>query len=63
MGDGRAGYGEGNFYDPQAPAVTLRPATWRWHWVKVLVEKYWLWRWFEAGPSGLHTIGDRVLFG
>jgi len=63
LGDGRAGYGEGNFYDPQAPAVTLRSPARRWHWVKVLIEKYWLWRWFEGGPSSLHTIGDRILFG
>jgi len=63
LGDGRAGYGEGNFYDPQAPAVTLRPPARRWHWVKMLIEKYWLWRWFEGGPSSLHTIGDRILFG
>ena len=63
LGDGRAGYGEGNFYDAQAPAVKLRSPARRWHWVKVLIEKYWLWRWFAGGPSGLHTIGDRILFG
>lgn len=63
LGDGRAGYGEGDFYDLQAPAVTLRPPARRWHWVKALIEKYWLWRWFEGGPSSLHTIGDRILFG
>lgn len=63
LGDGRAGYGEGNFYDAQAPAVTLRPPARRWHWVKVLIEKYWLWRWFARQPSRLHTVGDRILFG
>ena len=63
LGDGRAGYGEGNFYDAQAPSITLRPPAKRWHWVKVLIEKYWLWRWFAAKPRSLHAIGDRILFG
>ena len=63
LGDGRAGYGEGNFYDPQAPAVTLRPPARRWHWIKELIEKYWLWRWFSSGPDFIKTIGDRILFG
>jgi sulfide:quinone oxidoreductase len=62
LGDGRAGYGEGDFYDPKAPAVTLRPPARRWHWVKVLIEKYWLWRWFVAWPSGLQVMVDRILF-
>lgn len=63
LGDGRAGYGEGNFYDPQAPDITLRPPARRWHWVKALLEKYWLWRWFVAKPGKLHTVGDKILFG
>jgi sulfide:quinone oxidoreductase len=63
LGDGRAGYGEGNFYDNQAPAVTLRPPARRWHWIKELIEKYWLWRWFSSGPDFIKTIGDRILFG
>lgn len=63
LGDGRAGYGEGNFFDPQAPAVTLRPPARRWHWVKVLLEKYWLWRWFASRPDRVHAIGDKILFG
>ena len=63
LGDGRAGYGEGNFYDPQAPAVTLRPPARRWHWIKELIEKYWLWRWFSSGPDFIKTIGDRILCG
>ncbi len=63
LGDGRAGYGEGDFYDPEAPAVSLRPPARRWHWVKVLIEKYWLWRWFVTGPAGLQAMGDRILFG
>jgi sulfide:quinone oxidoreductase len=63
LGDGRAGYGEGNFYDSQAPAVELRPPARRWHWAKVLLEKYWLWRWFTRGPAGIHSLGDRLFFG
>jgi sulfide:quinone oxidoreductase len=63
LGDGRAGYGEGNFYDPQAPAVKLRPPARRWHWVKELIEKYWLWRWFSGWPHAVKAIGDRIIFG
>jgi sulfide:quinone oxidoreductase len=63
LGDGRAGYGEGNFYDPQAPAVTLHSPIRRWHWGKVLIEKYWLWRWFVHQPGRFHKIGDKILFG
>jgi sulfide:quinone oxidoreductase len=63
LGDGRAGYGEGNFYDAQAPAVTLRPPARRWHWAKELIEKYWLWRWFSGGSRVIEAIGDRLLFG
>ena len=62
LGDGRAGYGEGNFYGEQAPSVTLRPPARRWHWAKVLVEKYWLRRWFARGGHGLYTLADRILF-
>lgn len=63
LGDGRAGYGEGNFYDPKAPVVSLRPPARQWHWVKVLIEKYWLWRWFATRSGGLHAITDKILFG
>jgi len=46
IGDGRAGFGRGNFYAEPRPEVQLRPPS-RWlHWSKVLYEKYWLWRWF-----------------
>jgi len=45
-GDGRAGFGAGNFYGEPTPQVTLRqPSRW-WHWGKVLFEKRWLWSWF-----------------
>ena len=63
LGDGRAGFGAGNFYHPQAPAVTLRGPTRYWHWAKVLVEKYWLWRWFSSRFASMQPIGDRLLFG
>ena len=62
LGDGRAGYGAGDFYDPRNPSVTLRPPARRWHWAKALIEKYWLWRWFTAVPGSLLAIGDRLLF-
>jgi sulfide:quinone oxidoreductase len=61
LGDGRAGYGAGNFYHSQAPAVTLRAPTRYWHWAKVLVEKYWLWRWFSTRFASMQPIGDRIL--
>ena len=46
IGDGRAGFGAGNFFAEPAPQVRLRPPS-RWlHLAKVLYEKYWLYRWF-----------------
>jgi len=42
IGDGKAGFGGGNFYAEPAPAITLRPPSWRWHLSKVLFEKSWL---------------------
>jgi len=62
LGDGRAGYGAGNFYAIQAPDVTLHPPAKHWHWVKEIIEKYWLWRWFSMGPQIVKTIGDKILF-
>jgi sulfide:quinone oxidoreductase len=42
-GDGRAGFGSGNFYAEPAPAIRLRaPSAWL-HWGKIAYEKYWLW--------------------
>ena len=41
-GDGRAGYGAGNFYADPRPAIQLQMPSWRWHVGKVLVEKSWL---------------------
>jgi sulfide:quinone oxidoreductase len=45
-GDGRAGFGAGNFYAEPTPQVALKaPARW-WHWGKVLFERRWLRQWF-----------------
>jgi sulfide:quinone oxidoreductase len=45
-GDGRAGFGAGNFYAEAGPQIRLRaPSAWL-HWGKIAYEKYWLWRWF-----------------
>jgi sulfide:quinone oxidoreductase len=45
-GDGRAGYGSGNFYAEPAPQVALKPPS-RWlHLGKLAYEKFWLYRWF-----------------
>lgn len=42
-GDGRAGFGSGNFYADPAPAIRLKaPSAWL-HWGKIAYEKYWLW--------------------
>lgn len=46
IGDGRAGFGSGNFYAEPKPRIVLKPPG-RWlHLGKVLYEKYWLYRWF-----------------
>lgn len=45
-GDGRAGFGRGDFYAEPTPQIALRPVGRRWHLGKVLFEKTWLFRWF-----------------
>ncbi|HEY7727136.1 MAG TPA: FAD/NAD(P)-binding oxidoreductase [Candidatus Eisenbacteria bacterium] len=45
-GDGRAGFGKGNFYAEPAPEVRLYPPSWWWHVGKVVLEQYWLRRVF-----------------
>lgn len=42
-GDGRAGFGSGNFFADPAPRIALKPPSRLLHWGKVLYEKYWLW--------------------
>jgi sulfide:quinone oxidoreductase len=44
-GDGRAGFGKGNFYAEPVPRIKLHSPSRRWHLAKVLFEKYWLRRW------------------
>lgn len=44
-GDGRAGYGAGNFYAEPTPQVEFHPPSRRWHWGKLLFERRWLKRW------------------
>ncbi len=45
-GDGKAGFGGGDFFAEPRPAITLRPPSRRSHLGKVLFEKFWLWRQF-----------------
>ncbi len=44
-GDGKAGYGAGDFYAEPRPAVTVRKPARLWHAGKVLLEKQILWGW------------------
>lgn len=45
-GDGRAGFGSGNFMAEPAPQVRLKPPSRILHLGKVAYEKFWLYRWF-----------------
>ena len=45
-GDGKAGFGSGNFFGEPLPQVKIHPPARRWHAAKVLFEKDWLRRWF-----------------
>jgi sulfide:quinone oxidoreductase len=45
-GDGKAGFGKGDFYAEPVPVVKLHKVGRRWHAGKVLFEKDWLRRWF-----------------
>ena len=45
-GDGRAGFGAGDFYAEPTPTITLRGPGRRWHWGKVWFEKAWLYTQF-----------------
>jgi sulfide:quinone oxidoreductase len=44
-GDGRAGFGSGDFYAEPRPAVRMRRPAWYWHAGKVLFEKQVMWSW------------------
>jgi sulfide:quinone oxidoreductase len=45
-GDGKAGFGRGNFYAKPAPQVKLWPPSRALHTGKVAYEKYWLFKQF-----------------
>lgn len=42
IGDGKAGFGGGDFYAEPKPVITIHPPSRRWHITKVLFEKLWL---------------------
>lgn len=42
-GDGKAGFGSGNFYADPAPRIDLKRPSRLLHWGKIAFEKYWLW--------------------
>jgi sulfide:quinone oxidoreductase len=44
-GDGRAGFGTGNFYAEPVPQIALKGPNRFWHWGKVVVEWKWLQGW------------------
>ena len=46
IGDGRAGFASGRFYNDPEPRVRLARPSRLWHWGKVAFEKWWLRRWF-----------------
>lgn len=46
IGDGRAGFGSGNFYAEPKPQIRLYPPSRLRHFGKVAFEKYWLFKWF-----------------
>lgn len=45
-GDGRAGFGAGNFYADPTPQIALKAPSCLWHWGKVAFEWKWLRGWF-----------------
>lgn len=46
IGDGKAGFGSGNFFAEPSPQIKLRQPNRLLHFGKVLFEKYWLFKWF-----------------
>ncbi len=52
-GDGSAGFASGQFYAEPDPVVPLPRMGRKWHWGKVLFEKYWLGTGFSRGVSRL----------
>lgn len=46
MGNGKAGYAGGNFYGSPLPEVKMKSPGYRWHFAKVLFEKFWFFKYF-----------------
>lgn len=46
MGDGKAGYAGGNFYGSPLPLVKMKKPGYWWHLTKVMLEKYWFFKYF-----------------
>lgn len=46
IGDGKAGFGSGNFFAEPNPQIKLRQPSWLLHFAKVVYERFWLYRWF-----------------
>ena len=46
LGYGKAGFAGGNFYSKSTPMIKMRKPGRLWHWGKILLEKYWFWRYF-----------------
>jgi sulfide:quinone oxidoreductase len=45
-GTGRAANLHGNFFTQKEPRLSLNEPNVTFHWGKVVLEKYWIWRWF-----------------
>jgi len=46
LGYGKSGFAAGNFYSKPAPMIKMRRPGRLWHFGKILLEKYWFWRYF-----------------
>ena len=46
LGYGKSGFAGGNFYSKPVPMIKMRRPGRLWHWGKILLEKYWFWRYF-----------------
>lgn len=46
IGDGKAGFASGDFYAEPEPEVRMKRPGMFWHWSKVWLEKYWLFKYF-----------------
>lgn len=46
LGGGKAGYAGGNFYGSPLPVVKMKTPGYKWHWAKILFEKYWFFKYF-----------------